>query len=113
GQTRNHSQNALLLRYSQSRLESDDVPHVAVLVFAAQLHHGPRTLPCSRVGQPDGLEWSESQSVSAALGSDFNRHAALEVRHFVELVTMELIGSCQGLDERIVLFAIHRAVQVR
>ena len=43
----------------------------------------------------------------------FRRHAALEVRHRVELVRRGLIGRRERVEERLVLLARHRAVEVR
>ena len=104
-ETGNHPQHALLLGNSQPRLESDDVPHVAVPVFATKLNDRPWSSARARIRQPNRLQRTEAQCVSAAFRRDLDRHASFEVRDFVELVTVKLVRGRECGDERFVLLA--------
>src|SRR4029078_2636320 len=75
GESRNHLPDSLLFQDSQSRLESDDVPQVAVAIFAAQLDNRPRSSACSRICQADRLERSKAKRIRSAFRCDFDRPA--------------------------------------
>ena len=107
-----HRKDALLLREFQVRLEADDVIDAALRVVAPELHHGIRLLPGLRVLQADGLQRPVAQRVKAAPRHDFNRHAALEDLRILEAVHLRLFGGGQRLDERGILVALHRAVDI-
>ena len=96
----------------EAGLEADQVPHLARLVLTAQLHRRVRLAAGSRVVQADRLHRAEPQRLAAALRHLLDRQAALEVRHLVELVAVKLVGGRQRVDERFVLFARQRRVEV-
>src|SRR6266550_5151698 len=91
----NHAEHALLLRDSQSRLETDEIPHSAVTVFAPQLNYCVRLTSCARITKPYRLQRTEAQRFYSAIGRNFDEHATFEVRSFIELMTVELIRGCQ------------------
>ena len=108
-----HPEDALLLRIAEPRLEADEVPHLARAILHAELHDGVRLAPRARVGEPDGLHRPEAQRLAAAPRHLLGGHAALEVRHLVELVRGRLVGGGERVEERLVLLARHRAVEIR
>src|SRR5687768_6740916 len=108
----NHSQYTLLLRNSQSGLETDDIPHIAISILATQLNDCPWTTARSRIGEPDGLQRSEAKRIRATLRRDFDRHTSFEVRDFVELMSVVLISRSECRNECLVFIAAHRAVEV-
>ncbi len=62
--------------------------------------------------EPYRLERPETKCVAAPLCHDFDRHAALEVRHLIELVAVIFIGGNQRFEKRLVLIPRHWAVEV-
>jgi hypothetical protein len=109
---RDHPKDALLLRVAEPRLEADHVPHLPRAVLHAELDHGVRAAAGPRILEADRLHRAEAERIAAALGHLLNRHAAFEVGHLVEVVRRRLVGSRQRVDERLVLLARHRAVEV-
>ena len=85
-ETRDHPEDALLLGDAEARLEPDEVPHAPAAILHAQLHDGVRFAPGARIDEADRLHRPEAQRVAAAARHLLGRHAALEVRHGVELV---------------------------
>src|SRR5689334_5896984 len=91
-ESRNHTEYTLLFRDSQSRLETDEVPHSAVTVLSAQLNDRMRLTSRARIAKSHRLQGTEAQRFNSAIGRDFDGHATFEVRSFVEFVAVELIG---------------------
>src|ERR1700693_1694701 len=87
----NHADHALLLGNPQAGLESHEVPHPAGTILLAKLHHRVSIATSARITQANWLKWSEAKSVAPALSHHFDWHAALEVRHLVELVAVVLV----------------------
>ncbi len=70
-------------------------------------------MPGARVAQPDRLHRAPPQGVGAALRHDFDRQAALEIRRrLFPFVEFGFLAGQQGSDERLVLRAVERAVDV-
>ena len=111
-QARNHREDALLLGNAEPRLEADEVPHPARAVLAPQLHHRMRLPAGSRIGKAHRLHRTEARRLPAPPRHLLDRQASLEVGHLVEIVARVLIGSRERVDERLVLVAGHRAVEV-
>jgi hypothetical protein len=110
---RDHPEDALLLGVAEPGLEADHVPHPPGAVLHAQLHHRPRPPPGARVDEPHRLERPEAERVAPAPRHLLDRHAPLEVRHLVEGVRRRPVGGHERVEERLVLLAGHRAVEVR
>src|SRR5881628_2950041 len=99
----NHSQHSLLLGNTQASLKSNEIPHPSPAIFLTELHDGVSVSSGTRIAKANWLQRSEPQSVPSALRHHFDRHAALEVRHLIELVSVELIGRNQRVEKRLVL----------
>src|SRR5437868_5704173 len=112
-QTGNHSQHPLLFRDTKPRLESNEIPHPTSAVFLAELHDSISFASSAGIAQADRLEWTKPQRISPALGHYFDRHAAFEVRDFIELVAVILIRRDQRVEKRVVLLSRHRAIEIR
>src|SRR3954466_6723861 len=113
GESRNHLQHSLLLGNAKTRLEPDQIPHPSRAILLSKLNDGVRVASGARIAKTYRLERAEPEGVASALRPDFDRHAALEVWNLVELVAVVLVGGDQRVEERIVLLARHRAVQIR
>src|SRR5689334_14699616 len=111
-ETGDHSKYALLLGIAKPRLEADEIPHSAVFVLAPELDDGMRLTPGAWIAEADRLHRAEAQRVAPATRHLLDGHAPLEVRDRVELVCARLIGYHQRVEERLVLFARHRAVEI-
>ncbi len=109
----NHAEDALLLGNAKPRLEPDEIPHPAGAIFLPELRDGVRLTARPRVAQPHGLERAEAEHIAPALCHHFHRETPLEVRHLVEVVPPVLIRRQQRVDERLVLLARERAIDVR
>ena len=98
----------------QLRLETDHVVERAQLVVLAQLHHGIGLfLRIVGIGQAARLHRSVTQRFRPALGHDFDRQAAVEVRgRGLPFLEVALLAIQQRADEAVILFAVHRAVDV-
>src|SRR6266516_8097909 len=113
GETRNHSENALLFRDTQPGLKADKIPHSTGAILLAKLHDGVRLSTGAGIAQSYRLQWTEAQRIASALGHHLDWHAALEVRDFVEFVPVILIRRDQRIEKRVVLLSRHRAVEIR
>ena len=108
-----HAEDARLLAVPQLRLEADHVVERAERIVLAQLHDGMRPLSGARVAQADRLHRPQAQRVRAARRHDLDRQAALEIRRrFLPFVELGLLAGQQRRDERLVLLAVERAVDV-
>ena len=112
-QARNGAKDALLLRIAQSRLKADEVPHSAAPILHAELHDGMCLRAGARVPKSNRLHGPKAQRLTATPRHLLDRHASLEVRDGVEVMRGRLIGLDQRVDERVVLLARHRAVEIR
>jgi hypothetical protein len=108
-----HAKDALLLGIAKPRLKSHEVPHAAGAILHAKLDDGVRLAPGAWIDETDGLHRPEAQRLAASSRHLLGGHASLEVRHGVELVRRRLIGGGERIDERLILLARHRAIQVR
>src|SRR5262249_41312161 len=86
-QSRDHPEYAALFTGAEPRLETDEVPHLASLIFAPKLQHGVRPFTCARIAETNRLHRSEAERIVAAGGHHFDRQAAFEVRDVLPLVT--------------------------
>ena len=109
----NRAKDARLLAVLELGLEPHHVEQRAEPIILAQLNDGAR-LDVRRmaVGQAEGLHRSVTQSLTAALRHHLDRQAAVEVGRF-PVVESDLLAAEQGIDERLVLFARERAIDVR
>ena len=103
-----------LLAVFQLGLEADHVEQRAELVVLAQLHHGIRLgVRPMRIGQAERFHRPMAQRLAAALGHHFDRQAAVEIgRGRLEIVERDLLAGQQRIDERVVLRARERAIDV-
>ena len=111
-EARNHAEQPLLLSVLEVVLEAHDVVGSGPRVLLAKLHDGVGGFPCLGIPQADRLHRTESERVGAPSGKLLNRQAALEVVGVVELVGLVLPGREQGRHEPVVLFSVHRTVDV-
>ncbi len=111
-EARDHGENALLFPEFQIRLEADEVVHGAFRRFLAQLERGPGAVAGARVGEADRLHGAESDGVVAALGHDFDGHAAFIDAGRLEVVELRGLGGDEGFVEGLVLLLVHGAVDV-
>ena len=110
----NGAEDADLFAVAELGLEAHHVEQCAELVVLAQLHHRVRlALRPPRVGEAERLHWPVAQCFAPALGHDFDRQAAVEIgRRDFEVLECRLLAGQQGIDERLVLFARERAIDV-
>src|SRR5690242_1946561 len=113
GEPWNHPEDALLFRDAKPRLKADEVPHATRAILLTKLHDGIRIAPGARITEPDRLERTEAERVAPSARHLLDRHAPLEVRRFIELVAVMLIGLDQRIDERLVLLAREWTVEIR
>src|SRR6266496_3635557 len=114
-ETRNGPEDPLLRPGFQSRLETDEVPHLRGAIFLPQLHHGVWLTPGASPGinQSNWFHRSEPQGLRSPLRHFFDREAAFEIRHFVPLVPRHvLLARQERRDERLVLALSERRVPV-
>jgi len=109
-QSRNHLQDALLLRPGQMGLEADDVVEAGLGIVLAQLHHGIRLHGLRR--QTDRFHRSVQQRVPAPLRHHFKRHAAFKVDFLLEGFDRHRLGVDQLLVELLKLQTVHRTVDI-
>src|SRR5687768_3042796 len=79
GQSRDHSENALLFRDAQPSLKADEVPHHAGAILLTELHHGPRAASRAGIVEPNGFHGTEAECLAAALRHDLDRYASFEI----------------------------------
>ena len=66
----------------------------------------------ARIAQADGLHGAEAQRVAAAAGEHLDGQAAFEVVELLPLFGFGGFGGEQGIEEAVVLLAVHGAVDV-
>src|SRR5207248_3285551 len=97
----------------KSRLEADEIPHLPRAILHAKLGDGIRLAAGARIAKADGFHRPKAQRLAATLGHLLHRHAALEVRHLVELVPMMLVRRDQCVEKTLILVTRERAVEIR
>src|SRR5207244_11117234 len=107
-----HAEDAALLRIRHLRLEADYVEEPTLRVVLAELDAGMRALGGARVDEAHRAHRAEGERVAAPARHLLDRHAALEVDAALELPRRHLLGLRHRLDERMVLLAVERAVDV-
>jgi len=112
-QTRDHAEDAFLLGVLELGLKADDVEKRAERIVLAKLDHRVGTLAGAGVDEADRLHRTEAQRVAAARGHHLDGKTTLEIRRrgfpFLEL---RLLAGQKGVDERLVLVAVERTVDV-
>src|SRR5438309_4301658 len=66
-QSGNHSQHPLLLRDTETRLESNEIPHLGGAIFLSELHDRISFASSARVAEADRFQRSKAQSIAASL----------------------------------------------
>ena len=100
----NGAEDAHLLAMLQLGLEADHVPQGAERIVLAQLDHGIGPAPGPRIVEADALHRAVAQGLDAALGHDFDRHAAFEIgRVLLPLLELGLLALVQRGDEGVIL----------
>ncbi len=69
-------------------------------------------MPVRGIAQADGLHGAEAQGVAAAAGEDLDGQAAFEVVELLPFLGFGGLGGEQGVEEAVVLGAVHGAVDV-
>src|SRR5579872_2356182 len=108
----NHAEHTLLVADTKTSLKTNDVPHASAAVFLPQLHHRVRLARGPRIPESNRFERAESKRVPSASRHLLDRHAALEVRHRIEIVRTVLVRRGERVDEVRVLLAVERAVEI-
>ena len=94
-------------------LEPHDVEQRTQGIVAPQLNHGMRFyVRLMRIGQAHRFHRTVAQGFASTLGHHLDRQAAIEIAGGFTFVKLGLVGGQQGVDERLVLIAVHRAVQI-
>jgi len=94
-------------------LKPDHVPQCPQRIVLSQLDHGIGAFAGVRVGEADGFHRTEAQCFGTARGHYLDRHAAFEIgRVLFPLLEIGLFALEQSLDEGVILFAVHRAVDI-
>ena len=75
-----------LRRPGEPRLKADQIERGPLAILFAKLHDGIRSLPGSRIAQPDGLERTEPQYLISAVGHLFNRQTPFEIGRLLEVL---------------------------
>ena len=114
GEAGDHAEDAHLLGVLQLGLEADHVPQRAERIVLAQLHDRiGRSAPGARIVEPYRFHRPKAQRVATALGHHLDRQAAVEVgRRGFPFLERRLVAGEQRIDEGVVLFARHRAVEI-
>ena len=108
----NHLNDALLFGNLHLGLEADDVEKFVREIFFAELYDCIWPVAGCRFFEPHRLHRTETERVGAARGHLFDRQTSFEMRGFLEIVQRIKLGGQQRADERFVVFAMHRCVEV-
>ena len=109
----NHFENSSLRAVFHLGLKAHHVVERAKRIVAAQLHHRIGfVVRRMRVGQANGFHRAKAQGFTTAFGHDLDRQAAIEIGGGFALVEFGLVGGQKRVDERLVLVAGHRAVEI-
>ena len=111
-QTRDHGEDAFLLREGEVGLEADKVITLPMSVLGAQLQRRPGTAPGCRVGQAHGLERAEPGGIRTGARDLLDRLACLEQILGFEILGNHPLRAEQLLDEGIVFVLVHGGIQV-
>src|SRR5712692_8346945 len=112
-QSRNGAKNLQLLAVLQLGLEPDHVEQSPELVVLPQLHDRVGlAFGRMRIGEAERFERPVPERLRAALGHDFDRQAALEIRRRFPFVEGGFFAGDQRGDERLVLIAVERTIDV-
>ena len=107
-----HAENALLLAKGEVRLKTHEVVGGAVPVLGAQLDRGPGPVAGPGVGKADGLHGTETDRVDALACDLLCRLTCLEQVAGLEILENDALRTRELMDERLVLFAVHRRVEI-
>ena len=107
-----HAENALLLTKGEVRLKTHEVVGGAVPVLGAQLDRGPGPAAGPGVGKADGLHGTETDRVDALACDLLCRLTCLEQVAGLEILENDALRTRELMDERLVLFAVHRRVEI-
>ena len=112
-QPRNGAEHRHLLGMLQLRLEAHHVVERAQRIILAQLDDGAGLdHGIARVRQPDGFHRTVPQSFPTTFRHHLDRQAAVEIGRALPFVEGGLLAGQQCIDERLVLDAVERAVDV-
>src|SRR5437763_13134471 len=110
----NGTKDARLLAMPELRLEADHIEQRAESIVLAQLNDriSLRTREV-RVCHSERLHWTVAQRFATALRHHFDRQASIEIgRRGFPVAELDLLPRQQGFDERVVLLACERAIDV-
>src|SRR5262245_27039980 len=110
-ETRDHSEDALLLRKHHSRLKANEVVCRGGFVFGAKLHDREGSSLCSRIEQTDGLHRTERERHLTACGHHLDRQAPFEVLHLFERARFDLLCGDDLAYERAVSIFVERTIE--
>ena len=113
-QAGNGAEDAGLLAVLQLGLEADHVVERAKLVVLAKLDDGVSLgLRVARIGQAERLHRTVAKRLRPTFGHHFDWQAAVEIgRGFFPFLERGLVARNERRDERLILRAVHRAVDV-
>src|SRR5258706_3459076 len=114
-ETRNGPEDPLLRRGFQSRLKTNQVPHLRGAILLPQLYHGVWLTPGASPGinQSNWFHRSEPQGLRSSLRHFLDREAAFEIGPLVPLVPRHvLLTREQGCYEGFVLVFRKRRIPV-
>ena len=111
-QSGNHFEYSGLRAVFHLGLEPHDVVQRPQFVIPAQLHHGIGLHRVVRIGQAHGFHRPETRGFAAPFGHHFQRQTAIEIACGFTFMKFGLVGGQYGVDERLILRAVHRAVHV-
>ena len=109
-----HPKHAVLFGLPKLGLETDQAVDARISVFLTKLDDCVGPSARSGVGQSDGFHRAVGEGVASAPRDFFHRQASLEVSGVFFLIKVQVgdLGGEQRGDERFVLLASHRAVEI-
>lgn len=113
-QSRNQGEYTFLFRELEVCLEANQIIKGSFPVFRTQLNHCPWTASSMRVGQSHWFERPITQGICSALCHYLYRHAAFIYLKFLffKFVKICRLGIDQLVIKQLILFFVHRAVDI-
>ena len=111
-ESRNHAEHASLLGKREVRLETDEVIAFPMGVLGAKLERSPGPAARAWVGEPHGLQGSETGGVDSRAGDLLDRLARLEEILRLEFPLDHTLRPHQFLGKGFVFLLAERSVQV-
>ena len=111
-QTRNHTEDALLLAKCEIGLKAHQIVSRALGVLGTKLHRRPRTTTRCGIGEPHGFARTKTGCIGTLAGDFLNRLARLEQVFRFEVALNNAISGNELRNEGVVALFVERRVQV-